>query len=84
MAKKDRIQKEIERFERYARFYQNLLLAILSGIVWSIYAVLENKANNDIIVLAGIGLVVALIISLKIKVIDNYQDELLRELEKED
>jgi hypothetical protein len=83
LAEKDRLQKEIERLERYARFYQNMLLAVLCGIVWSIYAILENKANSDIIILAGVGLVLSIFISLKIKAIDYEQDELLDKLEKE-
>jgi len=43
MGKKEKYQKEIERLERYAKFYLNMLLAILSGIVWSIYAILEKR-----------------------------------------
>jgi hypothetical protein len=49
MAKKETLQKEIDRLERYAKFYLNMLLAILSGIVWSIYIILDNKANKDIV-----------------------------------
>jgi hypothetical protein len=84
MATKERLQKEIERLERYARFYQNMLLAVLSGIVWSIYALLEKKANNDIIVLASVGIIAGILISIKIYSIDYEQNELLEDLEKEE
>ncbi|GEM_PF-3549862 len=83
MGNKEKLQKEIERLERYARFYQNILLAILSGIVWSIYAILEKKVSNDIILLTGIGLIIAIFVSFKIKSIDKHQDRLLKDLKKE-
>ena len=84
MATKERLQKEIERLERYARFYQNMLLAILSGIVWSIYALFERKVGIDIMVLSGSGVVSAVFIVLKIHSIDYQQDQLLEKLEKEE
>jgi len=84
MGVKEKLQKEIDRLERYARFYLSMLLAILSGIVWSIYAILENKANNNVIILAVIGIISAIFIVLKIKTIDIQEDELLNKLEKED
>jgi len=83
LGNKEKLQKEIERLERYARFYQNILLAILSGIVWSIYAILEKKVSNDIILLTGIGLIIAIFVSFKIKSIDKHQDRLLKDLKKE-
>jgi len=83
MGKKEKYQKEIERLERYAKFYLNMLLAILSGVVWSIYAILEKKVNSDIIVLSICGLILAFFIVLRIKIIDKNQDKLLEKLEKE-
>jgi len=84
MANKEVLQKKIERLERYARFYQNMLLAILSGIVWSIYALFERKVGIDIMVLSGSGVVSAVFIVLKIHSIDYEQDRLLEKLEKEE
>ena len=83
MSQKDVLQKKIDRLERYAKFYLSMLLAILGGIVWSIYAILEKKANTDIIILAVIGAIIAIFIVLKIKTIDIQEDELLEKLEKE-
>jgi len=80
MAEKEKLQKEIDRLERYARFYLNILLAVLTGIVWSIYAILENKVGEDIFILSGIGFIVAIFIGLKIHSIDYKEDELLEKL----
>ena len=49
VGKKESLQKSIDRLDRIAKFYQSLILAILSGIIWSIYALLENKADKKII-----------------------------------
>ncbi len=84
MSQKDVLQKKIDRLERYARFYLSMLLTILGGIVWSIYAILEKKANKDIIILAVIGAIISILIVLKIKIIDTKEDELLEKLEKEE
>ena len=84
MSQKDVLQKKIDRLERYARFYLSMLLTILGGIVWSIYAILEKKANKDIIVLAVIGAIIAIFIVFKIRIIDTQEDELLEKLEKEE
>jgi len=84
VGKKEFLQKKIERLERYAKFYLNILLAILSGIVGSVYALLTNKAHENILILAVLGAVVVIFIVLKIQAIDLQEDELLKELEKEE
>jgi len=84
MSQKDVLQKKVDRLERYAKFYLSMLLAILGGIVWSIYAILEKKISENIIILSIIGVIVAIFIVFKIKIIDLQEDELLEKLEKED
>ena len=84
MSKKDTLQKKIDRLEKYSKFYLNIILAVLTGIVWSIYALLEKKAGKDIIILSGMGVIILIFLGLKIKTIDMQEDELLDELEKEE
>ena len=84
MSQKDVLQKKVDRLERYAKFYLSMLLAILGGIVWSVYAILEKKISENIIILSIIGVIVAIFIVFKIKIIDLQEDELLEKLEKED
>ena len=43
MANIDKLNKQIDKLEGKIRFFRNALLTMISGIVWSIYAILENK-----------------------------------------
>ena len=81
MGKLESIQKQIDRLDRILKFYQSLIIAIMSGIVWSIYALLENKADNKIIILAGVGIVVFVFVATRIKSLDLKQNELIDKLE---
>ena len=81
MAKKESLQKKIDKLDRLAKFYQSLLLAVLSGIVWSIYHLLEHSFNK-INILSGIGLLIAVLLAIKIKSIGEEQDILIDELER--
>ena len=81
MAKKESLQKKIDKLDRLAKFYQSLLLAVLSGLVWSIYHLLEHNFNK-INILSGIGLLIAVLLAIKIKSIGEDQDILIDELER--
>ena len=83
MSKKERIQKEIDRLEKYSKFYLNTILAILSGIVWSVYAILEGKSDLKIVILSSVGVIVVIFLIFKIKFVEVEEDRLLEELEKE-
>ena len=84
MSKKESLQKKFDRLERYAKFYLNMLLAVLSALIWSVYAILEKiVTNNSIIILEALGIIVVIFLVLKIYQIDKEQDELLENLEKE-
>jgi len=80
MSLKEKYQKQIDFFDRKAKFYQSLLIALFSGVVWSIYAIIESKASDKIVILLGIGVILIVFISLKIKTIDNEQEELIDKL----
>jgi len=83
MAKLESLQKRIDKIDRSIRYIQNIILALLTGIVWSIYALMESKVDNKIVVLSGVG-VVALIFFVTLWVKEsNREDELIEELEKE-
>jgi len=82
MGRIESLQKQIDRLDRILKFYQSLIIAIMSGIVWSIYALLENKADEKIIILSGVGIVVFIFLATRIKSLDLKQNELIEKLEK--
>jgi len=65
MAKKENLQKQIDYLLVKIRFYDTILIALFTGIVWSIYAIMENKVNINILVLDGVGIVSATIFSFR-------------------
>lgn len=82
MGSMESLQKKIDRLDRILKFYQSLLIAIMSGIIWSIYALLEDKASDKIIILAFVGIVVFIFLAVRIKSLDLKQNDLIDELEK--
>jgi len=58
MGKIEGLQKDIDRIDRFAKFIQNLILAVISGIIWSIYALMEEKVDSKIVILSGAGIVI--------------------------
>ncbi len=76
------LQKKIDRLDRILKFYQSLLIAIMSGVVWSIYALLENKASNKIMILSSVGIVIFIFLAVRIKSLDIKQNDFIDELEK--
>ncbi len=57
MSKQDTLKEKISRIEGKLRFFRNAILAIVSGLVWSVYAILENKISSKTFILIGIGIV---------------------------
>ncbi len=84
MGRKEQLQKEIDLLEGKVRFFRNAILALASALVWAIYAILEKKAGQEILILAGIGAVVLIFLFLRTKSIESKQYWLLEELKKEE
>ncbi|WOE70334.1 hypothetical protein RZR97_01880 [Hydrogenimonas thermophila] len=83
MSKKDGLIERIRQIDGKLKFFRNTILAISSGLVWSVYAMIENKADEKIIILASIGLVVLVLIFIRTKSLEVKQNWLIEELEKE-
>jgi len=83
MGKKEKLQKEIDIIEGKIKFFRNAILALVSALVWAIYAILEKKAGKEILILAGAGAIVLIFIFLRVKSLESKQIWLLEELEKE-
>jgi len=83
MANIDKLNKQIDQLEGKIRFFRNALLAIISGLIWSIYAILENKVGSEILVLSSVGTIVLIFIFIRVKSLEIKQNHLINELEKE-
>jgi len=84
MGKIEGLQKEIDKIDRVAKFVQNILLALASGIIWTIYALMEDKADTKIIVLSSVGFVVFIFMLFYLIFKNKKQEELIKKLYKED
>ena len=84
MAKKETLQKHIDYLLVKVRFYDTILIALFTGIIWSIYAIMENKVNINILVLDGVGIVLVFGFIFKIILLDKEIQQLFEELEKEE
>ena len=83
MSKKDSLNQEINIIEGRLRFLRNIILAILSGLVWSAFAILEKKVGNEIFLMSGLGFVALIFIFIRSKSLEIKQEELVKELRKE-
>ena len=85
MGQKEQLQKEIDRLERYAKFYLNILLALLSGLIGIIYKILiQGNISKNLIILGITGIIAVVFVMIKIKIIDKKENILLDKLGKEE
>ncbi len=82
MGKKEALQKQIDQLNRKLKFYYSIIFAIISAIVWSIYAIMERKTDNKIIVLSFSGLIITVLVAVIIRNLEKKQNELIKKLEK--
>ncbi len=82
MVKVDAIKEQIALIEGKLRFFRNAILAISSGLVWSVYAILEKRVGDEILVLSGVGLVILVLIFIRTKSLEAKEMWLIEELEK--
>ncbi len=83
MSKSDSLKEQINLIEGKLRFFRNAILTIASGIVWSVYAIIEGKSGREIIVLSSAGGIVLVFLFLRTKSLETKQQWLLELLEKE-
>ena len=74
-------EKEIDFLNEKLKFYRNVLLAIVSGVIIVVYNVLNKKALNESLILAGVGSIAAVIVAIIIKVLEKRIYTLLKEKE---
>ena len=78
MGVKEQLQKEIDRLERYAKFYLNILLALLTGLTGLAYNLIHSKILDNASIIFTIGGILAILFVIyKINKIDKKENELL-------
>ena len=83
MGKKESLQKKIDNLENKAKYYRTIVLTISSGLIWSIYAIMKNKADLKILILVGAGIVVSIFMLIRLKSYEIEIDELIEHLKKD-
>lgn len=79
---KEALQKRIDNIENKMRYYRTAILTIASGVIWSVYAIMEHKADEKILILSGVGIVVFVLILIRLKSLEADVEELIKKLEE--
>jgi hypothetical protein len=66
MSLKDSYQKIIDKYDRRLKFYQSIFLALISATIWTIYAILENKVDEKVLILTTIGVIILVFVVFRI------------------
>jgi len=82
MGKKESLQKKIDNLENKLKYYRTIILTISSGLIWSVYAIMEDKADLKILTLVGAGIIVFIFMLIKVKSYEIEIDELIENLER--
>jgi len=72
-------EKEFSFLNEKLKFYRNVLLAMVSGVIIVVYNVLNKKALNESLILAGAGSIGAVIVAIIIKILEKKIYALLKE-----
>jgi len=70
-------EKEIEFLMEKLKFYRNVLIAISSGIVVVVYAIINHKANVNSLILVWFGIGSIVFIAIKIKLLEKKIQKLI-------
>ena len=74
-------EKEIDFLIEKLKFYRNVLLAVVSGVIIVVYNVLNKKAVIDTLILAAFGALGAVVLAIVIKLLERRVYKLLKENE---
>ena len=75
---KDSIEKRLDTLKEKIKFYRNIVFAIMSGIIWSIY----NSHNPKTFWLVIIGSIFFIIFILRLKFLEAKENKLIDKLEE--
>ena len=81
MGKKDSLSKEIDGISREIKFYQNIFLAVMSGVVGVVYAFAISKIPQYSLYFAILGGCVVVFATIRIKILHKKGQKLIDILE---
>ena len=78
------LEEKIAQIEGKLKFFRSAILALVSGLVWVVYNLMEKKAGQEILVLGGVGTVILISTFFRTKILELQQNDFIDNLEKED
>jgi len=84
MGKKENLQKQIDYLLLKIKIYSTIVIGIFSAIIWTIYAIIEKKINQEIYILDGVGIIVVFVFIFRLIFLDKELKEKFDKLEKEE
>ena len=81
---KEVIKLEIESVREKIKFYRNVLLALLIGVVSSFYNLLANNSENlKLYGMIYIGFIALLLILFRLQLLENKEKDLIKRIEND-
>ena len=80
---KEVIKLEIESIREKIKFYRNIFIALLIGVVSSFYNIIkDNIDNNHLYIMIYLGLVAVVLLLIKLKTLEDNEKSLIKEYER--
>ena len=83
LSKKESLQEYGNFIRDKIKFHYTLFLALISSLVWSVYALLEKKADEKLLILFGVGVILFIFIIIRLKGFYKEEEEIIEKLEKD-
>ena len=84
MGKKENLQKQIDYLLLKVKIYSTIVIGILSAIIWTIYAIIEKKINQEIYILDGVGIIIVFVFIFRLIFLDKELKEKFDKLDEEE
>jgi len=83
LSKKESLQEYGNFIRDKIKFHYTILLALFSSLTWSVYALLEKKADEKLLILFGVGVILFIFIIIRLKGFYKEEEEIIEKLEKD-
>ena len=81
---KEVIKLEIESVREKIKFYRNIFLALLIGLVSSFYNLIkDNSENMSLYGMIYMGVIISFIILFRLRILEDKEDKYIRQYKKD-